>query len=281
MEHRFKQIGLLFMVLIFAACDRFEMRGFFISYESADERFEQSMDWNNLHPYKEISVSTDEYHFLVLGDVHIGGTENFDFFINEAIRTNASAAIMNGDITNGHVEDYQNLQQHLPAQDSLITFQIAGNHDLYFDGWKTFYSLFGSSTYLFTVKTPVAQDLYICLDTGGGTLGRKQLDWLKDILEEKRPDFRRCVIFTHNNFFRIRHSTSTNPQVEELYVLMEWCVKHNIDMIVGAHDHEKNVSALGNTTFLTMDALEDGYKNAGYLKFFVNQGVIEYEFVNL
>lgn len=281
MEHRFKQIGLLFIVLILVACDRFEMRGFIKTYESADERFEQSMDWNSRHPYKEIAVSSDDYLFFVLGDVHIGGTKNFDIFINEAIKNKAAAAVMNGDITNGHVEDFHTLQKHLPGQDSLISFQVAGNHDLYFDGWKTFYSLFGSSTYLFTVTSPVASDLFICLDTGGGTLGRKQLDWLKDILEKKRPDFRRCVIFSHNNFFRYRHSTSTNPQVEELYVLMDWCVKYNIDMVVGAHDHKKNVSKLGKTTFLTTDALVDGYKNAGYLKFFVKQGIIEYEFVNL
>ena len=34
---------------------------------------------------------------------------------------------------------------------------MAGNHDLFYDGWKEFYSRFGSSTYLFTVKTPDAR----------------------------------------------------------------------------------------------------------------------------
>ena len=39
-------------------------------------------------------------------------------------------------------------------------FLITGNHDLFFDGWKTFYEFFGSSTYYFTVSTPEVPDLY-------------------------------------------------------------------------------------------------------------------------
>jgi hypothetical protein len=282
MENRLIKIGmLLFLMAILNACDKFEMRGFVVSYESVDERFDQSMDWNNTHPYREIILPTDNYHFFVMGDSHLGGTENFDFFINEAQKTNAAATIMNGDLTNGHNEDFERFFQHLPRQDSLVSFQITGNHDLYFHGWKQFYSLFGSSTYLFTVKSPNASDLFICLDSGSGTLGNKQIEWLKDILEKERPNHRRCVMFTHNNLFRARHTFSTNPQVEELYVLMDWCVKYNIDMVVGAHDHVRNVVHLGNTTYLTMDALLDNYDHAGFLKLFFNQGEIEFEFMNL
>jgi hypothetical protein len=62
---------------------------------------------------------------------------------------------------------------------------------------------------------------------------------------------------------------------------MDWCVKYNIDMVVGAHDHVRNVVHLGNTTYLTMDALLDNYDHAGFLKLFFNQGEIEFEFMNL
>ena len=93
---------------------------------------------------------------------------------------------MAGDLTTGHEEDYNVFEQHLPQQDSLPAFLIAGNHDLFFNGWKEFYSRFGSSTYLFTVKTPDATDLFICLETGGGTLGDKQLEWLINILQTIR-----------------------------------------------------------------------------------------------
>ena len=158
---------------------------------------------------------------------------------------------------------------------------MIGNHDLYFDGWKQFYTHFGSTTYLFTVETPEASDLFICLDTGSGTLGSNQLEWLKNMLQEERPNYRKCVIFTHNNLFRIRHTTSTNPFVEEVRVLSELCLKHEIDMVITGHDHERNAVKFGNTTHITMDALQDISENAGYFTLFINQGEIDFEFVEL
>lgn len=257
------------------------MRGFVLSYEAVNERFDQSMDWNVEHPYQEIQVSEENYTIFAMGDSHVGNTENLDFFFNEAILTDATAVVMVGDMTTGHADDYQTFYQHLPTQDQIISFPIVGNHDLYFDGWKQFYSLFGSTVYLFTVQTPQASDLYICLDTGSGTLGSDQLDWLKQILEIERPLYRHCVIFTHNNLFRIRHTTSTNPFVEELHILMELCVKHQINMVVTGHDHVRNEVVLGNTTHITMDALQDESKNAGYLKLLITQDEVDFEFVEL
>lgn len=52
-------------------------------------------------------------------------------------------------------------------------------------------------------------------------------------------------------------------------------------MVVTGHDHRKNDVVFGNTTHITMDALEDDYKHTGYLKLFIKQGKIEHEFVNL
>ena len=271
------------LILGFAltSCDKFEMRGFVMSYESANQRFEQSMAWNFLHPYKTIVVPDEEYTLFVMGDSHVGHTENLDHFIEEASDTDADAIVMVGDITTGHEKDYRTFFQHIPDHDTLLTFPVVGNHDLYFDGWTHFYELFGSTTYYFTIETPNATDLFICIDTGGGTLGSSQLDWLKDLLEIERSKYRRCVIFTHNNLFRIRHTTSTNPNVEELHVLIELCVKHQIDVVVTGHDHKRNVVQLGNTVHITLDALEDASKNAGYCILSNYQGEIQYEFIEI
>jgi predicted phosphodiesterase len=275
-----KIIILLACNLIFSACDKFEMRGFLFSYESVDRRFEQSVKWNSENPYKEINVATDEYNIAVMADSHVGSTKNPELFLDAAVNMNATAAVMAGDLTNGHEQDYLTFYEQLSNYDDLLTFPVAGNHDLYFDGWKQFYSLFGSTTYLFTVSTPNASDLFICTDTAGGTLGRDQLEWLKKILETERHKHRYCIIFTHNNLFRIRHTTSTNPFVEELRVLMELCIKHQIDMVIAGHDHARNVVQFGNTTHITLDALTDTYKDPGYLKLTIKDE-IEYEFVSL
>jgi len=276
-----KIVYLLLMSLILSACDQFEMRGFLFSYESADQRFEQSVKWNAENPFKEISTSEDNYTIAVMADSHVGNTTNLSSFIDDAAETDAVALVMAGDLTNGHDEDYAAFNNLMTSRDEFIYFPMVGNHDLYFDGWKHFYSLFGSSTYLFTVKTPDATDLFICTDTGSGTLGSEQLGWLKDILNSERHKHRHCILFTHNNLFRIRHTTSTNPFVEELRVLTELTVKHQIDMVIAGHDHVRNVVQFGNTTHITLGALTESNNNAGWLKLYVNNDNIDYEFVKL
>ena len=281
MENRIgKKIILLTSLVLVSACDMFEMRGFILSYESADERFRQSMTWNSDHPDREIIIAGNDYSIYAMGDSHVGGTINLDAFIEDGIANNATALVMVGDITTGHAEDYAVLNDHMPDPDSIESFLVVGNHDLYFDGWSQFYSLYGASTYKFTIITPQAKDLFICLDTGSGTVGSEQLDWLKNTLALERANYRHCILFTHNNLFRNRHTTSTNPMVEELHVLLDLTIKYAVNMVVTGHDHKKNVETFGVTTFITMDALQDDYDDAGYLKLMINQNEIEFDFIN-
>lgn len=281
METGIKKISLMLLsTVLFISCERAEIRGFFTSYDSVNERFKQSQEWNNGHPLPDLTVPTDDYVIFAMGDSHVGTTENLDRFLSDAKRDHAIAAVMVGDLTTGHAEDFETFYRHLPLQDTLVTFQMVGNHDLYFDGWKQFFTYFGSSSYFFTVKTPSASDLFICLDSGGGTLGSSQMDWLKEVLEIERPGCRRCIIFTHLNLFRLRHTLSANPFVEELRVLTELFVGHSVDMVISGHDHLKNSIAFGNTTIITMDALIDGFRDAGYLILEVKDGFPDYKFIN-
>ena len=277
MEHKLNKTALVFfaIALTAASCTVPEDMA-----ETANQRFNQSMDWNNKHSYREIVVQSDDYSILSAGDSHIGGTTNMDRFFNIAKTASASAVVIAGDLTTGHEKDYTVFEQHLPLQDSLPYFLMAGNHDLFSDGWKEFYSRFGSSSYLFTVKTPDAADLFICLETGGGTLGDNQLNWLINVLQTLRPDYRHCIVFTHNNFIRSRHTDSTNPPVEELEVLLDLFAKHQVDMVITGHDHMQDAVQFGMTTYIIMDALKDGVSNAGYLKIIVKNGKILSEFEN-
>jgi len=263
------------------SCETVDLRGMLISYESVNSRFEQSMEWNSIHSYKELVVPLDEYSIFAMSDSHVGGTQNLETFFDNAISANAIAAVMAGDITSGQADDYEVFEQHLPDPGTIDFFPLVGNHDLYFNGWEQFYPRFGSSIYMFSVRTPLATDLFICLDTGSGTLGSKQLDWLREILESERPEYRRCIIFTHNNLFRFRRTTSTNPLVEELHVLMELLFENNVDMFITGHDHQKDAEILGNTIFIVLDALKDGYIDAGYMELQITGGIIDYSFINL
>ena len=198
------EIILSFLIFIFTSCEKMEMRGFFSSYENVNSRFEQSDEWNSQNGHTEKTILQKAYQICVMGDSHVGATENLDKFFKAALDEDAKAVVMAGDLTNGHKEDYEVFSEHLPLKDSLMYFAIAGNHDLYFDGWKHFYSIFGSSSYFFVINTPEESDLFICLDTGGGTLGSKQLNWFKKFLEIRRSSYRYCVVFSHNNLFRCR-----------------------------------------------------------------------------
>ena len=276
-----KVIVPLLIGLIFSACNYADMGGMFVVNESVNERFEQSLEANKLNGNTELNVTVDDYNLAVMADVHIGGTENFDKAIQLVIGSNTTALVLNGDICNGNAYDYDSLEQHLPKKADLMYFMLAGNHELYFGGWNEYYSRFGSSSYYFTVKTPTASDFYICLDTGSGTLGSKQLKWFKELLENSRNNYRSCIVFTHNNLYRNRHTLSTNPTNEELLVLTELFAKHKVDIVVTGHDHFKNEIKLGNTTHITMNALHDGFMYAGYFQLNIKEGQLSYEFVDI
>lgn len=264
---------LVSMAVILASCSKKEeMAG------TANQRFIQSMDWNSNHSYSEIKVPADDYKILSMGDSHVGGTKNLDSFFDMARSKKATAVVMAGDLTTGKEKDYEVFEQHLETHDSIPAFLVTGNHDLFFNGWNRFYSWFGSSTYLFTVQTPAATDLFICLETGGGTLGTRQLDWLTSLLQTKRSGYRHCIVFTHNNILRTRHTDSTNPEVEEVEILLELFARYDVDMVITGHDHKHDVTIFGNTTYITMDALKDGEDNAGYFQIKTINGNISYEF---
>ncbi len=276
-----KQILLLCITIGLHGCDYVDIPDIFISPSSVNDRYEQSMVWNTTHPSKTIHTTREEYTIFNIADVHIGETSNLNLLINRILNQQPATLVINGDFVNGHKDDYDKFDATIFSQDTLPYFLTLGNHELYFDGWSEFYKRYGSSMYSFIIKTPSAEDLYICLDTGSGTLGKKQIKWLKDLLINKRTNYRNCVIFTHVNLFRNRHTTSTNPNVEELYVLLDLFAQYAVNMVITGHDHIRYIEKIGNTTHISIDALKDGVKNASFLKLQINKHTINYIFENI
>ncbi len=249
--------------------------------ESAEYRFEQSREWNKSHSAREIVVNSEDYLIMVAADSHVGTTTNLDSFIGIANRSDASMVLMSGDLTSGHSQDYQAFEEHLPDGDSMNIFLSPGNHDLWYNGWEEYYSRFGSSSYCIIVRGPESSDLIICLDTGSGTLGEYQTDWLRNVLATVRQECRHCIVFTHNNFFRVNQNLISNPPVEELESLIELFTKGNVEMVLTGHDHKRDATVFGNTTYLQVSALKDGTEEAGYCKINVKKNNLYYEFMNL
>lgn len=276
-----KSFYIVILISIITSCDKFETRGFITSYEKVNERFQQSLAWNVEHGYTEITLTESNYKVYTMGDSHLGPTENIDLFFDHAQDSGATATLMLGDITTGHEEDYDTLAQHLPSPDSLTYFALAGNHDLYFEGWQHFYALFGSSSYYFTINTPTGNDLFICLDSGTGTLGIDQYNWLEDLLTAHRSEYRFCSIYAHTNVFRLRPTASTNPMAEEVQAMTDLFATNHVDLVLCAHDHKRNEAVFGNTSYIILDALEDRNDDASYMVISVEDNEMNYEFVEL
>jgi 3',5'-cyclic AMP phosphodiesterase CpdA len=258
-----------------------DLGGFIRSKDNVNERFSQSLRWNAQNPSRIIYTDTDNYSMIIAADSHVGTTRNFKKLLGLSGVSEIAALFIAGDITTGKKEDYDVVKQLIDDADSVTCFLLAGNHDLYFEGWQIFYDYFGSSTYTVTVNTPLATDIYICIDTGGGTAGDKQLEWLKDILVKNRHNYRHCVIITHNNFFRNRYTTSTNPLVEELYVLLELFFEYDVNLVITGHDHKRYEEVFGPTTYITLDAAMDGLSYASYLKLVAADGQLDYQFTDM
>lgn len=276
-----KYILIALMAVFVAACNYTDLGGMFVVGESVNQRFEQSMAWNAQNPQQNIVVATDNYKLYIAADFHVGKTMNLEKFIAKGKADAANALVFVGDIANGNDYDFENLAAVLPDNQIMPWYMMAGNHELYFGGWEHYYKHFGSSSYYFAVETPVASDLYICIDTGSGTVGSKQLAWLKNIFETKRSQYRHCVIFTHNNLFRVRRTGSTNPVVEELHVYNDLFARYNVAYVITGHDHVRNELKFGKTIHITMDAMLDGYKNASYFVLEAKNAVLQHDFVGL
>ena len=173
-------IASIITVTIFVACDKYDIQGFFVSpsKERVNERFEQSIAYNEQHQNDTLITTTqEEYLFYTASDVHVKTTaEHLAKYIDIAKSDEKSLfTTILGDITDqkkGLFIAHDTIENH---KDNSIVRVLAGNHDIYFDQWHEYYELFGSSTYYFVVKTPTASDLFIALDSSCGSLGKKQI----------------------------------------------------------------------------------------------------------
>jgi hypothetical protein len=270
-----RSVFFLGLVLSFSSCmDDADLTGFLYSADPVNERVNMSLEWNKMNPSRDITFAAKDYSLLIAGDCEVGGTTNLDTLIFRAKRQNTAGFVIVGDLTSGDPKGYGILENELDAKKPGDAYFILGNHDLFFNGWDDYYSYFGSSTYSFTVKTSEASDLYICLDSGNGTLGSRQLDWLTDLLNRERKNYRYCIIFSHVNFFREHHTFSANPLVDEIRVMLDLFYKYNIDMVITGHDHHRSEEFFGRTHYITLDAFYDGFEDASFLRLEVKSDLL-------
>ena len=145
-----------------------------------------------------------------------------------------------------------------------------------------FLEIFKTCCYYFVVETPSGyKDLFICYDSADGTLGSKQLKWVRETLEwADTQNFRHIVACTHTHLFKRDGSQghTSNYTLEETYTLLNLLTKHSVKMVWCGHDHTREITEVKGLTSIIVDSMEDDDKSPFYMLVTMGEK-IQYDFV--
>lgn len=282
-------INVFSISLLFCSCERLDIVGLFAGQSpNNDARFEQSLDYFNKYGHQpngqsQILLLTDNYKVYYATDSHVNKSwNNLSKWCSMAEKDiDCSFGIVLGDLIDAK-DNYPNFIKGMEPLNKPW-YVTAGNHDLYFGQWKDFANYFGTSVYTFEVVMPNATDLYICLDSGDGTLGTKQLQWLKDQLASAaQKDYRHKVVFTHTHIFKRDGSQghTSNFALEETYEILDLLGKNGVDWYVSGHDHAREVTHFKDVTYIIVDAITDTADYPEYMVATVGRKM-SYEFIDM
>ena len=174
-----------------------------------------------------------------------------------------------------HLGDLIDAQKNFPCADSVLSlandhlFITPGNHDIYFKQWPIYRSYFNTSIYWFDTNNGSKKlDLFICLDTADGTLGTKQMKWLRELLEQKSKEgYRRIIVYTHTHFWKLDDSQghTSNFALEETYELAALLAQYNVAYVWSGHQHARQSVLFRGVNYLVLDATKDSEKGQSYM----------------
>ena len=242
--------------------------------EVVNTRFEQSMAYNQSRGVISLDMGADEYMVYVCTDSHITrkSHQNLDYFIAQYKAEKAPKVAV-------HLGDVIDAQKNLPCADSILHFAgqtiadtifvTPGNHDIYFKQWQEFRQFFKTGTYWFETRNGVKKlDLFICLDSAEGTLGDKQTEWLRNILETKSKEgYRRMIVFTHTHLWKLDSSQghSSNMALEETYEITSLLAQYKIPYVWSGHQHARQSVVFKGVNYLVLNATKDTEKGQSYM----------------
>ena len=269
-----KHLILLTATLALASCNRLDVTGmFFSSGTHTEDRVAQWLEWNDQHPATVINGAPDQYNIYVCSDIHLeGNTDRINQFLqHEYADPSGLFSIVNGDLANeSGPRPFRQLDSLLRLPSATDTcFVTIGNHDIYFDCQQYYQQYFHTSTYTVTVQTVSgAKDLFVFLDSGNATHGQRQLQWLRQLLQQ-RDQYRHVVVSTHTCLFRTSYNYSTTPAAnlpeEEYYQLLDLMSDHNVSLFLMGHFHHKEEHTIGGVPYVMTDNLNEQKDQPSYL----------------
>ena len=197
-------VMMVIVAVLCVCCDAIDMKGLVVpTSDVVDKRFEKSMSLSGDKAVATIEAE-ESYIIYVCADPHIDGSYSNLREFSTRLRNNPSASF---GVVLGDCKDHRDaLPVYVEALEYVSDvqannrpiFSLLGNHDIYFNGWDEYSTLLGPSVYWFDVQFAAGRDLFIVLDSASGTLGGKQLSWLRTFLASERGRYRHCVVLTHN-----------------------------------------------------------------------------------
>ena len=271
------------LALLLMGCDRVDLKGFIMpTGDVVNSRFEQSLALHGSKPVANLSAE-EEYLFYVCTDPHISSTtNNLRRFVGD-FRSDPEAlfSIVLGDCIDslGSMPTYVEAINHLADTRSSPIFSILGNHDLYFSQWDDFRDLVGPSHYWFEVSHSAGKDIFLALDTASGTLGVRQMGWLREFLAQHRDDYRHCIVVTHANIFYndTSQNTSGNLPLDETMELLDLFDNHDVLLCLQGHDHHRDDLSFRGVRYTIVGTLRDEYPEPEYLCVRISGNDIEYQ----
>lgn len=265
-------LGLMFT----SSCNRLDILGMVVNRSDTEIRVADWLEWNQQHEPFVIDHAPDHYVFYSCSDSHINDDNTrLDAYITaERNDQEALFSIIAGDLANESGERPYNLTDSAMRFDPAThakndpCFPIIGNHDVYFDCAEHFKNHYHTSTYSVTVNTVSGfKDLFLFIDSGNGTHGRQQLDWLEKQLSH-RSEYRYCFVISHNWLFRTTYNYTTTPAAnlpeDEQYAFMDLMSRNDVNMVVMGHFHYRDTKTFGGVKYVMTDNLNDG-SEASYL----------------
>ena len=277
-----RNILLIALSLTLASCNRLDVKGMFFSSGShTEDRVATWLEWNDAHDAVVIDNAPDQYRVYVCSDIHLSdSTSRVERFLAaEYADPIGLFSFINGDLSNeGGEQPFRMLDSLLRLPTATDTcFVTIGNHDIYFDCEKYYAQYFHTSTYSVTVKTVGgAKDLFVFLDSGNATHGRRQLEWLKQLLQQ-RDQYRHVVVGTHTCLFRNSYNYSTTPAAnlpeEETYELLSLMEQNQVSLFLMGHFHHKEQHLIGGVPYVMTDNLNEEKDTPSYLVVTLGNGV--------
>ena len=264
-------------LMLASSCNRLDVLGMVVNRSDTEERVAEWLDWNNQNPPFVIDDVPDSYSYYSCSDAHINNDNSrlAKYITLERNDLQAVFSIVAGDLVNESGEgpfilaDSAMMFNPVTQLRNDPCFPIIGNHDVYFDCAEFFKQYFHTSTYTVTVNTRSGyKDLFIFLDSGNGTHGRRQLDWLEEQLSH-RTDYRYCFVISHNWLFRTTYNYTTTPAAnlpeEEQYAFMDMMSHNAVDMVIMGHFHYRDTKTFGGVKYVMTDNLNEGKEKPSYL----------------